>query len=62
MTSSGITRRQWLMASGCLGLSLGLTSAAESPGFGVINMEPYPPQCRRGISASEEREPTLHGR
>jgi len=42
MTSSGITRRQWLIASGCLGLSWGMTSAAESPGFGVINMEPYP--------------------
>ncbi|MDD5322714.1 MAG: hypothetical protein PHD43_19300 [Methylococcales bacterium] len=43
MTSSGITRRQWLIGSVCLGLSLSMATAVEEPGFGVINnMEPYP--------------------
>lgn len=40
MTSHGITRRQWLIGSACLGL--GMATAAEAPRLGTIDTEPYP--------------------
>jgi len=42
MTSSGMTRRQWLIGSGCLGLGMGTVLAAEAPRSGAIDTEPYP--------------------
>jgi carbonic anhydrase len=37
-----MTRRQWLIGSGCLGLGLGMAAAGEAPRSGAIDTEPYP--------------------
>ncbi len=42
MTTSDITRREWLLGVGCLGLGIASAVADEAPRFDTIDTEPYP--------------------
>jgi len=42
MATSDITRRQWLLGAGCLGLRIASASAADAPQSDAIDTEPYP--------------------
>ena len=42
MTSPLITRRHWLFGACCAGLGIASGVAAETPGLGAIDTEPYP--------------------
>jgi carbonic anhydrase len=49
VTGNGMTRRQWLIGSGCLGLGLTVASVAEVPVTGVAQTEPYPADAQAAL-------------
>ncbi len=49
MTASNITRRQWLLGVGCLGMGIASTAADEAPQFGAVDTEPYPRDANKAL-------------
>jgi carbonic anhydrase len=49
MAASGMTRRQWLLGAGGVGLGIASVAAAEPPRFGAIDTEPFPRDAHEAL-------------
>jgi len=49
MKKRGITRREWLIGAGCLGLGMLPACASQAPRTGTISLGPYPRNAAEGL-------------
>lgn len=49
MKKDGITRREWLVGAGCLGLGMVPACGTQAPRSGGISLEPYPRDAAEGL-------------